>query len=63
MSDDPTIDEIRAIRSKISEEHGHDPARLVAHLIELQKKYADRLVSTPAGGPAPEDEDEQHEAA
>lgn len=64
MSDDPTIDEVRAVRSKISEECGHDPSRLVAHLIELQKKYADRLVASPAGGPSLVDDDEnQVEAA
>lgn len=63
MSDDPTIDEVRAVRSKISEECGHDPSRLVAHLMELQKKYADRLVASPAGGPPQSDDDESREEA
>ncbi len=43
---DPTIDEIRAIRRRISAEHGHDPAKLVAYYIELQKKFEDRLLET-----------------
>ena len=40
---DPVIDEIHAIRLRISERFGHDPARLVAHLIELQEQHRDRL--------------------
>jgi len=40
---DPAIDEIRAIRHEISAESGHDPARLVASLIEFQKQFAGRL--------------------
>lgn len=45
-SNDPVIDEIRRIRHQISEEHGHDPARLVAYYMELQKQYKDRLITT-----------------
>lgn len=41
---DPVIDEVRAVRHRISEEHGHDPARLVAHYIRLQEQYRDRLI-------------------
>jgi hypothetical protein len=41
--DDPVIKRIRDARHKISEKFGHDPRRLVAHYIELQKKHADRL--------------------
>jgi hypothetical protein len=45
---DPVIDEIRQVRHQISEQHGHDPARLVAHFIELQKQYRDRLLPASA---------------
>jgi hypothetical protein len=49
---DPVIDEIRAIRRRISARFGHDPARLVAHDMEFQKQFADRLIDAPAP-PAP----------
>lgn len=42
---DPVIDEIREVRHRISARVGHDPARLVAYYIELQKQYEARLVS------------------
>ena len=41
--DDPPIEEIRDIRRRISATFGHDAHRLVAHYVELQKKYANRL--------------------
>ncbi len=41
---DPVIDEIRQVRHRISEQCGHDPARLVAYYMELQKKYEGRLI-------------------
>ena len=41
---DPVIDEIREIRHRISARYNHEPARLVAYYIELQKRYQDRLV-------------------
>lgn len=44
---DPVIDEVRAVRHRISASFGHDPARLVAHDIEMQKQYQGRLVGTP----------------
>lgn len=43
---DPVIDEIREIRHRISEECGHDPARLVAYYIQFQEQYRDRLIDT-----------------
>jgi hypothetical protein len=42
--DDPTIARIRETRHRISERFGHDPQKLVAYYIELQKKYQDRLL-------------------
>jgi len=44
---DPTIDEIRAVRHKISEQFGNDPKRLVEHYMKLQERHADRLVRPP----------------
>jgi hypothetical protein len=41
---DPTIDEIRAARHRISEQFGHDPKRLCEHYMELQERHRDRLV-------------------
>ena len=43
---DPVIDEIREVRHRISERFDHDPARLVAYYIELQKGYRERLIDT-----------------
>ena len=44
--DDPVIDEIRAVRHRISARLGHDPKRLVAFYMERQKQYQDRLIET-----------------
>jgi hypothetical protein len=44
------IDEIRAIRHRISERFGHDPYKLVAYLMECQKEHADRLIPAPEAG-------------
>ncbi len=44
--DDPVIDEIRDVRHRISARLGHDPTRLVAFYMELQKQYQDRLIET-----------------
>lgn len=45
---DPVIDEIRQVRHEISAEFDHDPVRLVAYYMELQKQHADRLIKTDA---------------
>ena len=42
--DDPVIDEIRKVRRRISARFDHDPERLVAYYIELQRRYQDRLI-------------------
>lgn len=51
---DPSIDQgeeeiaaIREVRHRISERFGHDPYRLVAHLMELQKEHPEKLVPAP----------------
>jgi len=43
---DPVIDEIREVRHRISARFDHDPTRLVAFYMELQKQYEDRLIET-----------------
>ena len=45
---DPVIDEVRAIRQRISARFDHDPARLIAYYQELQKRYADRVLDATA---------------
>lgn len=44
---DPVIEEIRQVRHRISERFAHDPDRIVAYYMELQKQYADRLIEPP----------------
>jgi hypothetical protein len=41
---DEVIEEIRAVRHRISERFGHDPERLVAHYMEIQEQHRDRLL-------------------
>lgn len=48
---EPVIDEIRDVRHQISARFGHEPAKLVADLIQRQAAYRDRLVK-----PAAEDQ-------
>lgn len=45
---DPAIEEVREVRRRISARVGHDPTRLVAYYIELQKQYQGRLIGAPA---------------
>lgn len=52
LMSDPAIDEVRAVRRRISQRFDHDPARLVSYYIKLQEKYADRLLAG-SGSPAP----------
>lgn len=48
--DDAIITRIRAVRHQISEEHAHDPQKVVAYYIERQKRYGQRLLRTPKEG-------------
>ena len=41
---DRVIDEIREIRHHVSERFGHDPEKIVAHYVQLQERYKDRLI-------------------
>ena len=52
MPSDPIIDEIRAVRHRISEEFDHDPKKLVEHYMKLQERHADRLVRPPKPAPS-----------
>lgn len=45
--DDEEIAWIREVRHRISEQFGHDPYRLVAYFMELQKEHPEKLVSAP----------------
>ena len=38
---------IREVRHRISEQFGHDPYRVVAYLMELQKEHPERLMPAP----------------
>ena len=64
MKDNPTISRIREARHRISEKCDHDPQKLVAYYIDLQKKHQNRLVNLTEidkehgirpGQPAPDD--------
>ena len=45
IKSDPVIDEVRDVRHRISARFDHDPAKLVAYYMELQKQYQDRLIT------------------
>jgi cell fate (sporulation/competence/biofilm development) regulator YlbF (YheA/YmcA/DUF963 family) len=44
LKDDPIIKRIREARHQISEQHGHDPQKLVSYYIKLQEQYKERLL-------------------
>ena len=44
---DPVIDEIREMRHRISASCDHDPAKLVAYLMQYQQQFLDRLTYDP----------------
>lgn len=44
---DEEITRIREVRHQISEQFGHDPYRLVAYYMELQKEHPEKLVLAP----------------
>lgn len=48
---DPVIDEIREIRHRISASCDHDPAKLVAFLMQYQEQFRDRLIYDPSEQP------------
>jgi hypothetical protein len=44
---DEEIARIREVRHQISEQFGHDPYRLVAHYMDLQKEHPEKLIPAP----------------
>jgi len=59
MKNDQGLEAVRAIRVAISREFSNDPARLIAHYIEMQSQFGDRSliagpgqVSTPGATPS-----------
>ncbi len=44
MNSDPVIDEVRAVRRKISASYGHDVGKMIADHMKLQERFADRLI-------------------
>ena len=42
MLENQTIKEVRAVRQKLSEQHGHDLVRLVDHYKKLQRDKLER---------------------
>ncbi len=58
MKPDPAIEEVRAVRHRISEEFGHDTQALLDHYRELEKLHPQRVYRpkdsglTKAGAPA-----------
>lgn len=44
MKHDPGLSAVRAIRSAISHEFDNDPAKLIAHYVEMQSRLRDRAV-------------------
>ena len=44
---DAEIARIREVRHQISEQFGHDPYRLVAYYMELEKQHSEKLAPAP----------------
>lgn len=55
MKPDPAIDEVRAVRHRISEEFDHDTQALLDHYRELEKLHPDRVLR-PHGSSLPDAE-------
>lgn len=43
MKIDPAIKRIRDVRRRISKAHNHDPKRVVAYYMELQRRRRERI--------------------
>ena len=55
MLENQTIKEVRAVRQKISEQHGHDLVRLVDHYKKLQRDKLERQARKEATARVAED--------
>jgi len=53
---DPLIDEIRAVRHRISARFGHDTKKLCDHYRELEKKHPGRMLRDRAEMPVTSDQ-------
>lgn len=60
MMSDPVIDEIRAVRHRISAQFDHDPERLIEYYMERQKRHGNRLVGATESTVRGESEDDRH---
>ena len=49
MKPDVVIDEIHAVRHRISEQFGHNTRALLDHYRDLEKKYQDRMMPVSEG--------------
>lgn len=47
MKDDPVLEAVRKARCDISRDLGNDPARLIAHYMNLQTDFKGRLIHGP----------------
>lgn len=56
MKKDPLIDEIRAVRHRISARFGHDTKKLCDHYRELEKKHPGRMLRDRAEMPVTSDQ-------
>ncbi len=56
MKKDPLIEEIRAVRHIISDEHGHNTKDIISHYKALEKGYKDRIM-TKSLSPSEDEED------
>ena len=63
MSPDRGLEATRAVREKISHEHGDDPRRLVEYYIKYQARFADRLRRAPGAGQEPGEAADKGDAA
>lgn len=52
MRKGPLIDEIRAVRHRISERFGHDTKKLCDHYREMEKRYQGSMLRDRAEAPA-----------
>lgn len=55
MKADSGLEATRAVREKISREHGNDARRLVEHYMDYQRRFAERLRWAPGTEPEPEE--------
>ncbi len=44
MNSDPVINEVRAVRRKISAAYGHDAGKMIADHMKQQERFTDRLI-------------------